>query len=121
MANIMICEVIPCDTWSSIQLIDGGKKETGGIAFVGETLADFIGDCGLSPYDSYDALRSAMDECDVRVEFKYIARHGVKPGALPEDVTVISSRKISRLRDLVVLDRPLSYSEKTYYDLSEVA
>lgn len=121
MASSMICEVIPCDMWEKIELHDAGNKESGGVSFFGETLADFIGDCGLSPYDSYDALKEAMMDCDVRIEFKYIARHGVSSGSLPEDVTVIHSRKLSRLRDLVILDRPLSYMEKTYYDLSEVA
>ena len=118
---MMICEVIPTDMWEKIELFDRCEKETGGIAYVGETLGNFIAETELTPFDSFDELREAMIECDVVMKCRYIARHGDKPSALPPNVSVLHSEKIDRLRTLVVLDRPLSYEEKTFFDLSEVA
>jgi hypothetical protein len=115
----MICEIIPVDMWNKIILRDG-EKETGGIAFVGETLADFIGS-DYSPYDSYEKLRAAMDACNVTMEFPYISNHGLNPKVFPNDVTIIRGEKLSRLRSLVVLDRPLSMEELIRYDISSVA
>lgn len=116
---MMICEAIPVDMWGKIVLRDG-KKDTGGISFVGETLMDFIGD-NYSPYDSFEKLKSDMKECNVVMEFPYISNHGLNPDVFPNDVTILRGKKLSRLRSLVVLDRPLSLDELIRYDISNVA
>jgi len=60
-----IKEVIPESKWASIELVDG-PGESGGISYVGETLDNFMGECGMTGDEPYSELKKAFNECGVK-------------------------------------------------------
>ena len=50
-------------------------------------------------------------------EYRYVTKHGLGPGMMPKDVTLIRSEDLDNYKTAVYIDRPLSKEELDYYDI----
>lgn len=50
-------------------------------------------------------------------EYRYVTKHGLGPGMMPKDVTLIRSEDLDNYKTAIYIDRPLSKEELDYYDI----
>lgn len=51
--------------WEEIELFDD-DSETGGISYGGETLGNFVGECGISEDISIEELNEELKDCGIK-------------------------------------------------------